>query len=255
MAQDTAFKNSAALVTGGASGIGAATARAFATAGAAVAILDVQSGKGEELASSIRGDGGRALFIRCDLRDAVQVKTAIDRAASEFGGLHFAFNNGGIEGVPAPTPQVGLEDWDRLMDINLRGVWLCMKHEIPYMIAAGGGAIVNCASVAGLVGIANMAPYVASKHGVVGLTRTAAVEFAAQKVRVNAVCPGVIDTPMVQRFVGNDADARAALLANQPLARMGRPDEIASAVLWLCHPDAAFTTGHALAVDGGWTAR
>lgn len=244
-----------AMVTGAASGIGAATAWAFAAEGASVLIADVQTTPGEALAAELRGQGGRASFVRCDMREENDVKAAVWRAVDEFGALHIAFNNAGVEGEQAPTAECSNDNWDRVVGVNLRGVWLCMKHEIPAMLAAGGGAIVNCSSIAGVVGFPNIPAYVASKHGVIGLTKAAALEYASRGIRVNAVCPGVIQTPMIDRFTKDDAEARAGLIAGEPIGRIGEPEEIASAVLWLCGPGASFTTGHALVVDGGWVAR
>ena len=249
------FAGKVAIVTGAASGIGEAAARAFAGEGAAVVIADVQEQKGEAVAASIRDAGGRARFIVCDMRVEANIRAVADSAIAMFGRLDIAFNNAGVEGAQADTAACTNENWDQVMAINLKGVWLCMKHQIPHMLAAGGGAIVNCASIAGLVGFPQIPAYVASKHGVIGLTRTAALEFAARGIRVNAVCPGVIETPMIDRFVRDDPAARAALIRSEPIARMGSPAEVADAVLWLCSPGASFTTGHALAVDGGWVAR
>lgn len=252
---DLDFSGRVALVTGAASGIGAATARAFAQAGAAVLLADVQIDRGESLAADLIADGARANFVKCDMREEADIAAAVKWAVEEFGGLHAAFNNAGIEGAQAPTDTCTNQNWDDVITINLRGVWLCMKHEIPAMRASGGGAIVNCASIAGLIGFPNIPAYVASKHGVIGLTKTAALECAKQNIRVNAVCPGVIDTPMIARFTGGDQAAHDALAAGEPIGRTGRPEEVASAVLWLASGGASFTTGHALVVDGGWVAQ
>lgn len=255
MAGKSKFAGKTALVTGAASGIGAAAARAFATAGAAVVLADVQVDKGEALAAEIRDSGGVARFVRCDMRDEAQIEGAVARAVGDLGGLHVAFNNAGVEGATAPTADCTNDNWDFVTSINLRGVWWCMKHELPSMLAAGGGAIVNCSSIAGLVGFPGIPAYVASKHGVVGLTRAAALEYAQQNIRVNAVCPGVIQTPMIDRFVGSAPEARESLIAGEPVGRIGKPEEVAAAVIWLCSPEASFVTGHAMAVDGGWVAR
>jgi NAD(P)-dependent dehydrogenase (short-subunit alcohol dehydrogenase family) len=189
------------------------------------------------------------------MRDEEAIEAVMRHAVDEFGALHIAFNNAGVEGAQAPTAECTTENWDEVVGVKLKGVWLSMKHEIPRMLAAGGGVIVNCSSIAGVVGFPNIPAYVASKHGVIGLTKTAALEYADRHIRVNAICPGVIATPMIDRFAGHDAGARAALESSAPMGRMGAPEEIANAVLWLASPGASFATGHALVVDGGWVAR
>ena len=244
-----------AIVTGGSAGIGKAGALALAAEDAAVVIADVAVDRGEAVAAEIRDKGGRALFVPTDMSHDDQAAAAVATAVEVFGGLDLAFNNAGIEGTAAITHECTLENWNRTLAVNLTGVWSCMRHEIPAMLARGGGSIVNTSSVAGLVGFASLPAYTASKHGIVGLTKTAALEYAEQGIRVNAVCPGVIDTEMIDRFTGNQADARAALLATEPVGRLGRPEEIAEAVVWLCSEHASFVTGQALAVDGGFVAR
>jgi NAD(P)-dependent dehydrogenase (short-subunit alcohol dehydrogenase family) len=240
-----------ALVTGGSSGIGRATALAFAREGAKVVIADVAIEGCHDTATQIREAGGDALCVETDVSKADQVKALIDEIVETYGRLDYAFNNAGIEGEQAPTADCAEENWDRVIGINLRGVWLCMKHEIPQMLKQGGGAIVNMSSVAGLVGFPNIPAYTASKHGVLGLTKTAALEYAKQGIRVNAVCPGVIRTAMVERFVGGDPEAEAQLTASEPIGRMGTPEEVAEAVVWLCSDAASFVTGHPMVVDGG----
>ena len=244
-----------ALVTGAAAGIGRAAAEAFARAGASVVLADLPGTGGEEVASAVAGEGGRALFVPCDVSRPDEVRTMVRSAVDAFSRLDYAFNNAGIEGDSAPAAECSEENWDRVMAVNLKGVWLCMREELAHMAAAGGGSIVNCSSVAGLVGFPGIAAYSASKHGLVGLTKSAALDYATRGIRVNAVCPGVIRTAMVERFTGGDPEREAALVASEPAGRMGTPEEVAAAVLWLCSDAASFVTGHALAVDGGFVAR
>jgi NAD(P)-dependent dehydrogenase (short-subunit alcohol dehydrogenase family) len=244
-----------ALVTGGSAGIGRAAALAFARAGARVVVSDVADDRGEETARSIRDAGGEAIYVHADVADATEVEALVGRTTEAFGRLDYAFNNAGIEGEQAPTAECTEENWDRVLNINLRGAWLCMKFEIPAMLRNGGGSIVNCSSVAGLVGFNAIPAYTASKHGMIGLTRTAALDYATQGIRVNAVCPGVIRTEMIERFTRGNPEAEAQLVAMQPMNRMGTPDEIADTVVWLCSEQASFITGQALAVDGGTVSR
>jgi len=255
MTQLTRIRNKTAFVTGAASGIGRAAALAFAERGANVAVVDMLVKQGQETVDLIKSKEGSAFFINCDVSNPESVKKAIDDTVSKYEGIHYAFNNAGIEGEQALTADCTLENWDQVINVNLKGVWLCMKYQIPQMLKQGEGWIVNCASIAGVVGFPNIPAYVASKHGVIGLTKTAALEYAKSNIRINAVCPGVIDTPMVQRFVHGDKQAAYTLAQSEPVGRMGRPEEIASAALWLCSGDASFVTGHSLVVDGGWTAQ
>jgi NAD(P)-dependent dehydrogenase (short-subunit alcohol dehydrogenase family) len=247
------FKNKVVVITGGASGIGKATAIAFAQKGAKVVVVDVTEHL--ETLTLIHNMGEEAIFIPCDVSDSVQVKAMIEKTIATYGGIDFAFNNAGIEGESANTQECSEENWDKTMAVNLKGIWLCMKYEIPEMLKHGKGVIINCASVAGLVGFGGLPAYVASKHGVIGLTKTAALEFAKKGIRVNAVCPGIIETPMMDRLSGNDLEAIARFSAMEPMGRYGKPEEIANAVLWMCSDDASFLTGHAMAVDGGFVAQ
>lgn len=249
------FKQKVALVTGGASGIGRAACLAFAQAGARVISADVDLAGAEATAAMIRMDGGECQAVRTDVARDDETAALIDKVVSNFGRIDCAFNNAGVEGELAATADCSLENWHRIIAINLTGVFHCMRHEIRQMLRQGGGSIVNCASIAGLVGFPSLPAYVASKHGIVGLTRAAALEYATQNVRVNAVCPGTILTPMLERVAGGKAQAEAAFGPQEPVGRLGRPEEIADAVLWLCSSGASFVTGHALAVDGGWVAR
>jgi len=243
-----------ALVTGGGSGIGRASALAFAREGAKVVVADVAVEGGEETVRLIQQHGGEAIFGKTDVSRAAEVEALVSRAVQTYGRLDCAHNNAGIEGAAATTIDYAEDAWERVIAINLKGVWLCMKYEIPHLLKQGGGAIVNTASTAGLVGYRGGSAYVASKHGVVGLTKTAALEYAKAGVRVNAVCPGAIDTPMMGRITGHRPQRAERMAAAEPVGRMGQPAEIAEAVVWLCSEAASFVTGHAMAVDGGITA-
>lgn len=240
-----------ALVTGASSGIGRAAAVAFADAGATVVVSDVDEQGGEATVARILEGGGQAVFVAADVTDAAQVGAVVEQAVSTFGRLDHAFNNAGIEGEPAPLHECSRQNWDRTIAVNLTGVFLCMQAEIPAM--RSGGSIVNCASIAGLNGFPGLAAYVASKHGVNGLTKAAALELAAEGIRVNAVCPGAIDTEMIARVKVEQPELIERTVAAHPLGRLGRPEEIASTVVWLCSDAAAFVTGQTIAVDGGYT--
>ncbi len=247
------FVGKVAFVTGAASGIGRATALAFAREGVRVVVADASEPGSRETARMINEDGGRAVAVRCDVSQANDVKVALDETVETFGRLDYAFNKG-VEQPVTPAADITEAEWDRIVDIDLRGVFLCMKHEIPLMLQHGGGAIVNTSSGAGVRGIAGQAAYCAAKYGVVGLSKAAALDYAKSNIRVNAVCPGIIETPMMDRFSGGTAEGRQRVIAQEPVGRMGRPEEIAAAVLWLCSDATAFVVGHALVVDGGQTA-
>ena len=242
----------AALVTGAGSGIGRATALACAREGAKIVVADRAVEGGEETVSMIKSAGGEATFVPVNVTQAAEVESMVAAAVSAYGRIDCAHNNAGIEGVFATTADYPEEDWDRVMAVNLKGVWLCMKYEIPQMVQQGGGAIVNTDSLAGLVVAKRMPAYVASKHGVAGLTKTAALEYAKLGIRINAVCPGIIHTSMVDRmFLNRRPDLEDRLAAIEPMGRLGKPEEVAEAVVWLCSDAASFVTGHTMTIDGG----
>ncbi len=249
------FTEKVVLITGAASGIGRTTALAFAAEGALVAAADIDGRGVDGVADEIAACGGRAVPLRADVTDGRQVEQLIGQVVREFGRLDIAFNNAGVEGAPVRTADVSEDDFDRIMSVNVRGVWLCMKYEIKQMLRQEGGVIINTASAAGLVGAHSLPVYAASKHAVVGLTRSAAVEYARKGLRINAVCPAVVRTPMIERAFTQFPDLLAATTANNPTRRLGEPEEVAAAVLWLAAPDASFVNGVAFPVDGGLTAQ
>jgi NAD(P)-dependent dehydrogenase (short-subunit alcohol dehydrogenase family) len=244
-----------ALVTGGSSGIGRATAQIFAREGAKVVVADVMVDGGAETVRLITAASGEAIFVKTDVAQTAEVEAMVKKAVDTYGRLDCAFNNAGIEGALQPTSEYDVAAWDRVMSINLKGLWLCMKYEIQQMLKQGGGAIVNTASAAGLVAVPGLSAYVAAKHGVVGLTKTAALEYAKQGIRVNAVCPGGVDTPMVKRVFGNNPQFAEAAASAEPVGRLAQPAEIGEAVVWLCSDAASFVTGLPMAVDGGMVAQ
>ncbi len=247
------FSGKVALVTGAASGMGLATAQAFAEAGASVVLSDVREDLVKAETQNLVVAGHKAIAVLCDVSDDDEVAAMVERTVAEFGRLDAAFNNAGVMARIAPTADSTREDWDRVIGINLRGVWSCMKHELRQMERQGSGAIVNNASVGALTGNPGISSYIASKHGVVGLTRTAALEYIKHGIRVNAVNPGLIDTQVARDVVRGDEQAYDDIAKHVPIARAGRPEEIASAVLWLCSSGASYVVGHALTVDGGMT--
>lgn len=247
------FQDKVALVTGGSFGIGRATAIAFAASGAKVVVADwVQD---DETVRLIREAGGEAMFIRCDVSSETDVQAMVDQTLSTYGRLDYGINNAGIEGVQKPLQEFAQDEWDKVLNVNLKGVWLCMKYQVAPMIRQGGGAIVNVSSIAGVVGFPNLAHYVASKHAVNGLTRAAALENAKTGVRINALCPGVIQTPMVDRAIGEDEAMRQGYRAAIPMGRFGTPEEMADTILFLCSDQSGYITGQTIVADGGWVAQ
>ncbi len=253
------FADKVALVTGGGSGIGRASAIALAQAGAAVAVVDTDDQGAAGSVDAIQGDGGQALAVHCDVAFDAETRGAVARVVERFGRLDCAINNAGIQGDLSPTAECSVANWNRTLAVNLTGVWHCMRHEIPALLAAGGGAIVNVASNFGLVGSVGMPAYSASKHGVVGLTKTAALEYARAGIRVNALCPGPVQTPMVDKILRAKPEHAQgiidAIVEREPVGRFGTPEEIADAALWLCSDGASFVTGAVLAADGGFVAQ
>ena len=252
--KDTSFEGKVVLVTGAAAGIGRAAALAFGRASACVVVADTSVDGGHATAAMIVEAGGKALFVQCNVTRANEVEALIDKTVSYYGRLDCAFNNAGIEEEHLPLAETDEALFDRIMNVNVKGAWLCMKYEIRQMLKQGGGTIVNSASVAGLVGAPTQAIYAASKHAVVGMTKTAAAEYARAGIRINSVCPGVVNTPMMARALERDPLREKKLRNLHPIGRFGESAEIANAAMWLCSEQSSFVTGHQLAVDGGLTA-
>jgi NAD(P)-dependent dehydrogenase (short-subunit alcohol dehydrogenase family) len=249
------FQDKVAIVTGATSGIGRAAAIAYAKEGAKVVVAGRRAKEGEETVRLLQAEGGEGIFVMTDVSKAVQVKELVERTLQKFGRLDIAFNNAGIEQVPLPFLEQEEETFDQVVNNNAKGVWLSMKYEVPAMLKTGGGSIVNTASVLGVLGIPGNEIYSASKHAIIGLTKSVAVEFGKQGIRVNAILPGVVDTDMYQRFAGDKPEFREQMEAMHPIGRIGKPEEMAEAAIWLSSSKASFVTGHSLMVDGGYTAQ
>jgi NAD(P)-dependent dehydrogenase (short-subunit alcohol dehydrogenase family) len=249
------LQNKVGLVTGAGSGIGRASALAFAGEGAKVVVADTIAENGEETVMMIRRAGGEAFFVRTDVSKASEVQAMVNKTVETYGRLDCAYNNAGVVVTPRLTPDTTEEDWDHVISVNLKGVWLCMKYEIPQMLKQGKGAIVNASSMVGMIGLAKRSAYAASKHGVVGLTKVAALEYANAGIRVNAICPAVVRTPLVESIIASDPEAETQLISMIPMERLGTLEEMAEAVVWLCSDASSFVTGHAMLVDGGAVAR
>lgn len=250
MARNDRFTDKVVFITGAAGGIGRAAALAFAAEGARVAILDRSADALEEVKTSVKNAGAEVMAIACDVSSPEQVQAAVRQIVDRFGRLDVAFNNAGVENKAAPVHEIDLAEWDRILDINLRGTFVCMKHELAQMVKQGGGVVVNTSSGAGIRGVAGGAAYAASKHAIIGLTRSAALDYAKQNIRVNAVLPGNIETPMMDRFTGGDIQKAIDL---EPVGRLGKPEEIAESVLWMASDLGGFVTGAATVIDGGWS--
>lgn len=249
------FENQVALVTGAASGMGLAAVKNFAESGAAVALLDINKAAVDAIEQEMTLSGYTVLAIQCDVTDEEQVKSAIETIVLTFGRLDVAFNNAGVQSPAIEIADCSNEEYDRILSINLRGVWNCMKYELQHMREQGGGAIVNNSSLGGLVGVAGRAAYHAAKHGILGLTKSSALEYATKGIRINAVCPGIIDTPMVAEMLKGETEVMNEMMRDVPMQRLGKAEEIADVVLWLCSSGASFVIGQAIAVDGGYTVR
>jgi NAD(P)-dependent dehydrogenase (short-subunit alcohol dehydrogenase family) len=249
------MRGKVAVVTGAASGIGRATAELFAVHGAAIVAADIDKEGAQETLQKVKKTGGKGIALEVDIANEDHIRSMVEETIENFGRLDFACNNAGIEGEQAMTAECTHENWNKVTDINLQGTWLCMKYELPELLKVEDGAIVNVSSIAGVLGFPGIPAYVSSKHGINGLTKTAALEYADKGIRVNSVCPGAIETPMIDRFVGEKSEERNELKAQHPMGRFGYPEEVAEAIVWLCSEKACFITGQILGVDGGFTAR